>query len=135
MLCTCPRWDDPMSTGNPMSRPVGEKCPATSKQTKGPCGQAAGHGTDHVGFGLCKWHGGLSPGGKVQAERLEQAWRERLEREIDPSLDTVVGIRDDTTVDPRVRGAMAKDLLDRAGVKVSPDETDINIDITIEWPE
>lgn len=34
-----------------------------------PCKHRAGHGTDHVGFGKCKFHGGTSPSGKVHAER------------------------------------------------------------------
>ena len=122
-----------MSTNNPM-RPVGDKCPAKSKQTGGPCGQAAGHGTDHVGFGLCKFHGGSSPGGRKQAEGLEAAWRQRLADEIDPSLNTVVGIRDELAVEPRVRLAAARDLLDRAGVREVGDSVG-DVEIVIRWPE
>ncbi len=28
-----------------------------------PCGREAGWGTDHLGYGHCKHHGGLSPNG------------------------------------------------------------------------
>jgi len=37
-------------------------CGAKSKQTGQPCKQRAGWGTDHVGTGRCKLHGGRSPG-------------------------------------------------------------------------
>lgn len=50
-----------------MKKPDPMKCAGTSKQTGQPCGHQAGWGTDHLGFGLCKFHGGNSPGGKKQA--------------------------------------------------------------------
>src|SRR5690554_6337356 len=37
-------------------------CGARAKQTGQPCKQKAGWGTDHVGTGRCKLHGGCSPG-------------------------------------------------------------------------
>jgi len=39
-------------------------CGATSKQTGEPCQNVAGKGTDHVGYGRCKFHGGNSPHGR-----------------------------------------------------------------------
>lgn len=45
-------------------------CPATTKRTGKPCGNTAGFGTDHVGAGLCKYHGGNTPGGRTQGARL-----------------------------------------------------------------
>jgi len=36
-----------------------EKCGA--KTTRGTCRQAAGWGTNHLGRGRCKWHGGMLP--------------------------------------------------------------------------
>ena len=59
------------------------KCPATNRQGL-PCGMAAGYGTDHVGVGLCKHHGGSTPGGRKQAVTLEAArqvevWGGRLD--------------------------------------------------------
>jgi hypothetical protein len=55
------------------------RCGATKKQQPFPgaaltCGQAAGWGTTHPGFGRCKLHGGSSPvGGRIQGERLATA--------------------------------------------------------------
>lgn len=54
-----------------IERPDDWYCPATSKQTGKRCGARAGSGTDHVGHGLCRHHGGRSPGGKKQAQRSE----------------------------------------------------------------
>jgi hypothetical protein len=54
---------DPMSTGvvPPPS------CGAVRKGK--PCGLPRGWGTDHVGWGHCKFHGGASPGGRKAALR------------------------------------------------------------------
>jgi len=49
------------------------RCPAKSKTTGKPCALGAGHGTTHRGFGLCKYHGGNSPGGTKQGQRLMAA--------------------------------------------------------------
>jgi hypothetical protein len=49
--------------GNPI-------CGALKKDGK-PCQQAAGAGTDHAGFGTCKWHAGSMPSSKVGAARQE----------------------------------------------------------------
>ena len=48
------------SEGNPLpySFPT---CGATKRQGGGPCTQKAGWGTDHVGEGKCKLHGGSKP--------------------------------------------------------------------------
>lgn len=45
-------------------------CGAQTRSGK-PCQQAAGYGTDHVGFGTCKHHAGSMPSGKVGAARQE----------------------------------------------------------------
>lgn len=50
-----------------MSKP---RCPGTSRQSGEPCKLGAGAGTDHRGVGLCKYHGGSSPGGKRQAQMI-----------------------------------------------------------------
>lgn len=44
-------------------------CPGHKKPARGggPCSLKAGTGTDHLGYGLCKFHGGSSPGGKTHA--------------------------------------------------------------------
>ena len=68
-------------------RPDDWYCTATSKRTGNRCGRRAGSGTDHVGVGLCKHHGGVSPGGVVQGQKLNavKAVQEfGLPREIEP---------------------------------------------------
>ena len=43
----------------------------------GKCQHKAGAGTDHPGYGRCKWHGGTSAANKTHAMRLEA--KERLD--------------------------------------------------------
>ena len=124
-----------MSTVNPLDRPVGEQCPGTSKQTKEQCGLAAGHGTDHVGFGLCKFHGGASPGGRKQAESLKEAWQSRLVDGIDPHLSNVEKLALDEAVEPRTRLAASKDWLDRAGARSENGAAAEGVEIVIRWPD
>lgn len=45
-----------------------KRCGAKTR-SGGKCGQAAGLGTDHLGHGRCKWHGGASPAGRKAANR------------------------------------------------------------------
>lgn len=60
----------------------GALCGATLKQDRedgrGTCTQVAGWGTEHVGFGTCKLHGGTTPSHVAAAERqrVEQALTE-----------------------------------------------------------
>lgn len=58
----------------PASRPHGRqpkpRCGANAKSTGQPCKRGAGAGTTHRGWGLCSNHGGSSPGGARNAERL-----------------------------------------------------------------
>jgi hypothetical protein len=65
------------------------KCGArTRTPDQHPCTHTAGEGTDHVGFGHCKLHGGASPGGKKHAQRqaAEHAVATYgLPRDIDPA--------------------------------------------------
>lgn len=42
-------------------------CPGHSRRDGRPCGMRKGWGTDHVGYGLCRKHGGNTPGGRKQA--------------------------------------------------------------------
>jgi hypothetical protein len=44
-----------------------------SKTTRRQCGHPAGWGTPHNGWGLCRIHGGTSPLGEKQAQRLQAA--------------------------------------------------------------
>src|SRR4051812_19586339 len=50
-------------------------CGAKSKQHGRPCRKKKGWATDHVGYGRCKYHGGMSPSGKKSAAK-EQAMEE-----------------------------------------------------------
>lgn len=44
-------------------------CGATKKQSEGTCTRPAGWGTEHVGHGPCKLHGGNTPSHIVKAKR------------------------------------------------------------------
>lgn len=46
------------------------KCGAKTR-SGGTCKRSAGWGTDHLGFGNCKWHGGATPNGKKHAARQQ----------------------------------------------------------------
>lgn len=64
----------------------GVKCGRTNRQGE-PCQQPAGFGTDHVGAGACKFHGGASP---IRHGRYSKIKREELreliaEYEADPA--------------------------------------------------
>jgi|HubBroStandDraft_3_1064219.scaffolds.fasta_scaffold27334_4 hypothetical protein len=74
--------DDPMEN-DPAPRPHGKppkpRCGAHARSTGQSCKRGAGAGTSHPGTGLCSNHGGSSPGGTKQAERLAvEAAAERL---------------------------------------------------------
>lgn len=61
-------------------------CGANTKNTGEPCQNAAGKGTDHLGFGRCRYHGGLTP---IRSGRYSKIKREALrdliaEYEADP---------------------------------------------------
>jgi hypothetical protein len=45
------------------------KCGSPKRQGDGTCTRPAGWGTDHVGAGRCKLHGGCSPSGKKAAAK------------------------------------------------------------------
>lgn len=50
-------------------------CGATAKSTGKPCQRPAGWGTEHVGRGRCKLHGGMTP---VKHGRYSKVSRQRL---------------------------------------------------------
>ena len=51
-----------------------EYCNARKTDGSGYCQQPAGMGTDHLGYGRCKFHGGDSPSGdKAVLDELEDA--------------------------------------------------------------
>src|SRR4051794_1743404 len=60
--------EEPMYERRPL--PPERRCGATTRKG-GKCGYPAGHGTDHVGFGRCRRHGGNSPNGRRYAYQLE----------------------------------------------------------------
>lgn len=53
----------------PTTQSTRTRCGGTSKQTGKPCGHPAGYGTDHVGSGNCKFHGGATPNGAKHARK------------------------------------------------------------------
>jgi len=62
-------------------------CNGRRANEKSYCKQAAGHGTDHVGYGRCKKHGGSTPNGKKAAAKLmaeQMVVGYGLPRDIDP---------------------------------------------------
>lgn len=62
-------------------------CGAKKRQGTGTCTRPAGWGTEHVGYGTCKLHGGKTRSGKVAAERQqaeEAVVLYGLPREVDP---------------------------------------------------
>lgn len=65
----------------------GAKCGA-NKRGGGTCGLAAGFGTDHIGLGHCKFHGGNLPTHRASAAR-KQAILLGAPKEINP-LDAIV---------------------------------------------
>lgn len=50
-----------MSKKNESNKPANKICGAKTKKDGSPCKKPAGWGTDHVGIGKCKLHGGASP--------------------------------------------------------------------------
>jgi hypothetical protein len=55
-----------MTNGSPEMR----RCGHARGENGAPCRKQAGAGTDHVGWGHCKYHGGASPNGRAYAARL-----------------------------------------------------------------
>lgn len=63
-----------------------ERCGAATR-AGGACGLPAGHGTDHVGIGKCKRHGGSTPNHRKAAKKQQAVAAVAtygLAREIDP---------------------------------------------------
>ncbi len=79
------------------------QCTATNRQG-GRCKNPAIQGGN-----VCRFHGGKAP----QVERA--AGRRVLEALVGPALVVLKSIVDDETLEPRVRLAAARDILDRTG--------------------
>lgn len=81
------RKDSHARPGAPPKRAPDSKCQGRKVSEDGYCKQPAGHGTEHVGYGRCKKHGGNTPNGKkaaakLMAESLAHAYG--LPKDIDP---------------------------------------------------
>jgi hypothetical protein len=83
-----------MTAGNqPPGHDKHPLCGARKKTAEGTCRRPAGWGTDHVGYGPCKLHGGCTPtvSRGAERERIDQEARRALEGFTDfaPVLDPV----------------------------------------------
>lgn len=63
-----PKPMDATSSNTTHEQPSKPKCGAKNR-TGGTCGKPSGWGTNHVGIGKCRFHGGNTPNGKKSAER------------------------------------------------------------------
>lgn len=107
-----------------------------AKRLKGeqlPCKRPAGWGTDHVGFGSCKLHGGAAPGPSKHAAKERAAWQQFLLDEMNPSLKVVRQLRDGEDVAARDRIKAASWLVEQARSLV--EGTGGEIVLRIKWPE
>lgn len=83
-------------------------CGATAKSTGKPCKRPAGWGTDHVGFGRCKLHGGATP---IKHGRYSLAHRQALEAKAEKYMqDPRPG---DLSAELALMRALLQDFLDR----------------------
>ena len=62
------------------------KC-GSKTRSGGKCKQRAGWGTDHIGDGKCKLHGGKSPGAPIIHGRYSIKHREKLQAKVDQFLE------------------------------------------------
>lgn len=116
-------------------RNVVRLCGARKRDGSGDtCKRPAGWGTEHVGFGTCKLHGGSTPASSKHAERERQAWQQFLVDEIDPSLKVIRQLRDGEDVKPADRIKAASWLVERA-IEVSGG-AGVELKITLKgWPD
>jgi len=63
-----------------------EKCPSTNKYGE-PCSLQAGHGTDHYGQGLCKWHGGALQQATSQRPNSKRRYAHLANKELRTMMD------------------------------------------------
>lgn len=82
------------------------------------CRMRAGRGTDHVGVGSCRNHGGATPNGRTAA-------RLRLAELVQPAMATLARALTDPDVPWSVKQRAADSLLDRAGY---PRRVDVDVD-------
>lgn len=113
-------------------KPALATCGAEGR-TGAPCKKPAGMGTDHLGFGYCKFHTGSTPGGVKAAEKERAAWQQFLLDEMNPSLKVVRQLRDGEDVAARDRIKAASWLVEQARTLV--EGTGGEIVLRIKWPE
>lgn len=82
------------------------------------CGNAKGKGTIHLGYGLCRFHGGVSESGIKHAEAERQRTMLAILNAGPRCFAELYRIVEDDTASDRDRFLAAKDLLDRGGVGV-----------------
>ena len=117
----------------PNSKAPARLCGATRTKHGGvPCRRPAGWGTDHVGFGSCKLHGGAAPGPSKHAAKERALWQQRMVDEIDPSLRVLIALRDGEDVAPRDRIRAASWLVEQARSVLEGTGGELNL--TIKWP-
>lgn len=68
------------------------KCGAQKRQSAGTCARPAGWGTEHVGIGTCKLHGGCAPAA-VRAAARETAARLGAELQMEPHDALLLTVR------------------------------------------
>lgn len=56
---------------SPPQQTVRKRCGAKNRNSDKPCKMAAGWGTDHPGFGQCRYHAGSTPNGVMSAVKEE----------------------------------------------------------------
>jgi hypothetical protein len=82
------------------------------------CRMRAGRGTDHVGIGVCRNHGGATPNSRTAA-------RLRLDELVGPAIATIARIIADADAPASIRLRAAQDILDRSGY---PRRVDVDVD-------
>jgi hypothetical protein len=80
--------DEPVKSSPDEKAEIEGRCNANAKQVQRPCRKPAGWGTDHVGEGRCRLHGGNTPSGRKAGQKAKAKTAVRtlgLPIEIDPA--------------------------------------------------
>ena len=88
-------------------------CGAHTRQQGARCGRPAGWGTEHVGNGRCKLHGGASAGAPVRHGRYSLTHRAGLAEKVERFLDDPAP--GDLTAELALLRALLQDYLERFG--------------------
>jgi len=84
-----------------------DTCDATNRNGD-PCGLPAGWGTDHVGKGRCKLHGGASPTGKDNPAFEHGLFSDHLSEEDRATVDALDEYDDDEKLDELINWRLAR---------------------------